>query len=231
MTNQENNYESVENLIYSLKDHVHLSFSAISSYAENVLSEEGKAKVAEHIMQCRQCRQLYDDIKKEIEISDKIDAPEDSASQSEMSNDLRLKAALVAKINSNRDEIAEEISKILLPEISWVMIPYAIKNIRNHSTEIGHYSPGQSNELTMAAFSSGTSKRETYEIIVKAMHLADTICDLLTEHCSNLEEVKTRIRECVNDAIEFTENIEIDNNLRQLIINVAQELVRNNITG
>lgn len=223
MTNDENNYESVENLIYGLKDHLHLSVSTISAYAEEMLSDEGKAKAAEHILQCKQCRQLYDKIKKEIEASNKTGDLEQRTSMPEMSDRLRLKVSVAAKINSKRNEIAEKVSQKLLPRKFWPRITFVISSIRNRSEgqSTEYNSTPLKTDYAIAAFDSDADidDDQVYDAIEQVISVVDILLNLLSEKCDCLENLMESCKSC---SIELLEQLG-DNQSEKEIFHLAQE--------
>jgi len=223
----------LEQLLSELKDDIHLSFDSIVAYAKDKLSQESKAKIASHIMNCQKCRQALDIAKKSIVAEEELDSLDQSAPAAPMSADLKAKAILVARINSKRDEIAEKIAKKMLPERCWPRISFSITNIREDMAKDGqveYETSDQPSELAIAAFASGAtaSDENVYEIIEQVVCFADKLCDLLVKTCGNLSNLKQQTQICIDKLTKHFVDIKFDNETLDIIQEVIQNSLKDN---
>jgi hypothetical protein len=223
MHKDQDNNKSVKELLNKLKDRVHLSFPMISAYAEEMLSEEGMSKAGEHIMQCRQCRDVYEDIKKEIEETDKPGFSEQDATVPEMSDKLRAKVNFAAKINLKRDEITEKVAKNLIPQDFWPRISFIISSVRNSSEEgaIEYSSTLSKADYSIAAFDSGEDAEydNVYDTVKQAVSVVDMFLNLLLDKCNSPYDVEECCRSCSAELLELFD----ENNTESHIFNLVQE--------
>jgi hypothetical protein len=227
MHNNQDNDKSVEELLNKIKDRVHLSFPMISAYAEEMLSEEGMSKAGEHIMQCRQCRQVYEDIKKEIEETEKPGFSEQDAIVPEMSDKLRAKVNFVAEINPKRDEIAEKVAQKLIPQEFWPRIAFIISSLRSETDESAGESEAQTSgpDYSIAAFDSGEDAEydNVYDTVKQAVSVVDMFLDLLLDKCDCHEDIQDCCVSCCGELADLFDENKDERDMLDLAREVAIE--------
>ena len=228
--NNESKSKKIKDAIRILADKMHTPGELLAAYAEGELSKEDVSIVESHLSKCEECRKVVAYMKKEFQ-QNKDESSSEAQNQllEKIPPAIDKKIELVARINSKRDEIAEKISKKLLPEISWSMIPITIKNMRETSPETKYRSSGESAEMAIAAFSAGTtaSQSKTYEVIEQVLQFTDIASNLLIERCSGIDDIEEIIPQCIDEAFEITGDFKIDDHTKKLIL----EIIRESLTG
>lgn len=228
--NNEIKNRRIKEAIKLVAEKMHTPIELLTAYADGELSAEDASIVESHLSKCEECRDTLNYYKQEFAQGKTKSSSETKKKLLEkISPAINRKMELVDRINSKRDEIAEKISKKLLPEISWSMIPITIKNMRETSPETKYRSSGESAEMAIAAFSAGTtaSQSKTYEVIEQVLQFTDIASNLLIERCSGIDDIEEIIPQCIDEAFEITGDFKIDDHTKKLIL----EIIRESLTG
>ena len=218
------NSPEIRKMLSELKGKVHIPSELILADAMGELSTEGHLKVISHIKDCEECEKILQAVKKSLDHEVDIDEQMDAISNIPVEPKLGSKLKLAATVNSKRDEIAEKIALLLLSKDSWFCIRPAITVYRNWLKTSVETDVIESEELPVAAFSSGGAEdREDFEVIINAVKFADYTCDLLVERCNSLEEVQQKLPEFAKDGIAMFDNLKLDEKARNGILEVLLE--------
>ena len=135
------------------------------------------------------------------------------------------KLELAALLNSKKDELAEMVAKLLLPENSWGSIRPTIIVVRNQHKHSARTHREDVNELPVAAFSSGTGleRKQDFEAVMKAMNFVDLVHDLLLEHCGDVTDIKSELPKCVNNASALLHGIKLNKKANSEILKALSE--------
>ena len=199
----------IRRMLSEVKEKVHLPFGLIVADAEGKLSPEGHLKIQSHITVCSECEEVFRIVK------DSLESKEDSSEQDEalsipIGSTLRPQSKFVAKMNSQRNRIAERVSQLILPKALWFCIKPSIAVYRNWLESAIEAAGEERQELPIAAFSGSSSEQaEEFEVVRKAVGFADYVCDLAVERCDNLKEAEERLPGFVNDAMAMFDGPEL----------------------
>jgi hypothetical protein len=218
------NSPEIKKLLSELKGKVHIPFELILADAMGRLSTEGHSKVLSHMKTCSECRNIRQYIKEAMDGKESFDGQNGFALNIPIGSVPQPKLKLVATVNSKRNKIAEETAKLFIPENSWFCIKPAITAYRNWLQSSTEADVAKTEELAVAAFTSGISdNRKDFEKVISAVKFADFICDLLVEHCNNLNEIEQKMSESVDDGMAMFDDLKLDEKAKNEILKVLSE--------
>lgn len=220
------NNKNIERLLSELAEEIHIPFEVIVAEAKGDLSPESHQKVARHIKNCSVCQEMLKDVEKSFTQQDTLD-------NSELSKNVPLdprlssKINLVAKVNSIRDELAERVAKLMLPEDSWFCIKPAISVYRKWLKQSQQFQTSKSEELPIAAFSgSADEEDDSFEGVVSAVKFADYVCDSCLEQCENREDIEHNLSMITKDATLIFDSHKLNNVTKENILKKTKELFK-----
>jgi len=220
------NKEPVKQALSKLGTQMHMSPEMILAYARGVLSKDGRSKVASHIEDCKECTEVFNLANRLLKAEQEFDSEDlESKSAVHLSPKVISKLELAALLNSKKDELAEMVAKLLLPENSWGSIRPTIIVVRNQHKHSARTHREDVNELPVAAFSSGTGleRKQDFEAVMKVMNFVDLVHDLLLEHCGDVTDIKSELPKCVNNASALLHGIKLNKKANSEILKALSE--------
>ena len=223
-----NNIDHIpDNVLKELAQGSHPPVEMLQAYAREELNSESYKKVSEHLDACQECTELLSRINDmlkeekgfvthEPEINKKMTMPPAIAE----------KARLVAALNAVRDELVEDVAKVLLPQDAWHIITPILLVIANKDSFSSPTDAGQTPVvLHKAAFAAGNDvkDKDKYEKVFVAIKLVDTVLLLLTERCGSLKDVRLQLSDCVETALATQEHTELSDEDKKAILAILQE--------
>jgi len=197
--------ESVKQSLAALRDKVHLSSEMIVAYASHVLSPEGQSKVEAHLAACNDCNELLIIAKDSLadERNPKLDELE--AEVPPISVKLEAKMQLVCLVNSKKDDLTEQVARLLLPEDMQFAIRLAIDAMRDSEKSRPKERNVRSGGLRAAAFASGNDEdvKETMIIVGRVLDFVDSLCDNLIRHCVNQKCIVMELEPAISTSIDL----------------------------
>lgn len=200
---------------------IHLPPEFILAYARGTLSEAGHAKIQNHLKDCHECSALYKMIQKFLAAENKFD----SASTTEkisLPDVLKSKFELFALVNKKKNEITEQVVKLLLPEESWFMIGPAISVLQKWRDKTAFDYKREDSRFLAAAFTSGEElgNKQNFETVNEAMILVSFVCDLIIEKCKYSGDIEHNLANYIDDAGHIAKGIKLDKDVKNKMLRI-----------
>lgn len=228
MENSENiiNEAEIKKLLSNLREETHIPFEVMLADVEGKLSPDGHSKIAKHIEACKECTNVFRQIKDSLDLKEDSDEKDKAVSSISVDAALVPKLKLAATVNSQKDEIAKEMTQLLLPEDSWFCIKPAVAVYRDWLKSPIKEDAGDLKELQIAAFAGGSDEdREHFEVVTVVIKFVDYICDLLVERCNSIKDVKQKLSEIAPDAWSIFGKIKLDQKIKNNVLEVMENLL------
>jgi hypothetical protein len=220
------NEEPVKQMLSELGKQMHVSPEMILAYSRGVLSRDGRSKVDLHMKDCQECAEAFDLAKKFLTAEQEFDFKNiESEVDVQLSPRMKSKLKLMALLRSRKDQLVEVVAKSLLPEDSWFSIRPTVSIARNRHKYSTQIHGENTDELPVAAFSSGVGEqgKRDYEVVMKVMEFIDVIHDLLLERCKTQEVIQSELPACMNDALVMFDDLKLDEEAKNEISKVLSE--------
>jgi len=116
------------------------------------------------------------------------------------------KDKLVVHLSERKDNVAEQVARLLLPEDMGFAIRLTIDDAMRDSEEI--QSPEQevrSSGLRRAAFTSGEDEniQKTVLIVGRVLDFVDRLCDQLLQRCSSVEDIAKELEPSISESVDL----------------------------
>ena len=218
--------EVIKQMLSELNESIHLSPEMILAYARRNLSPVGRSKVALHINNCQECSEVLELTKKFLEAEQEAESRGlESKTNVHLPSELKAKLKLITLLNSKRDVLIEEIAKLLLPEVSWILVKPTIIAAKRPHRSSSLIDQNSTNQLQAAAFSTSVSSagKPDYDVIIEVMEFVDLLCEQLVEQCNTLADVETFLAKSASDAPATLGGIKISKKLSMKISDLLCE--------
>jgi hypothetical protein len=216
-----------DNVLKELAKGSHPPVEMLQAYAREELNADSYKKVSGHLDACQECTALLSRINDMLkEEKDFVSHEPEANEKMTMPPAIAEKARLVATLNAVRDELVEDVAKVLLPQNAWHIITPILLVIANKDRFSSPTETRQiSDVLHKAAFAAGNNvkDKDKYEKVFVAIKLVDAVLLLLTERCESLKDIRLQLSDCVETALATQEHTELSDEDKRAILAILQE--------
>lgn len=208
--------QAVKQALAALKDTAHLSSEMIVAYASGILSPDGVSKVRSHLAVCNECSEILGIAKMALSREKVSEVQESACKPSAVPPKVAAKVELVCFVNSKRDEITVRVARLFLAEEMWPSIRPVLAVVRKWQPDCDEDRKQEGKELSVAAFTAGTSPRakENIDNILKTVDFVDIVCQLLIERSENTRDLGRELPRCVDEAMETLCRLSTDDKIK-----------------
>jgi hypothetical protein len=195
--------KTLEEALRELGDVVHVPPEVILAYADGRLASPARESIGKHLDKCDECQQVLR-LARESMVSEKTTTGRQNDATGLAPEPIASKALLIAHIYGKRDDVVQEVARLLLPKELWFSIRPTVKTLRNWRKTTSHDDRGHDiSELPAAAFAGGggPEDKQAFETVLKVVDLVDGVCVRLSERCRCKADVATQLPGCVEDAV------------------------------